>query len=249
MTTTTFQNEILACTASFDELSDPNAILNSLHDVTLRHLGVRVLGAGRLPPKWGDWQGVEKGKSVFVHSSVPTTWWDAYVVLARQRLDLGMMMARLTLAPYTWTESMKMLEPLGIDRLPYELNLKYGMRDGFTCPVGARWVFAYWSPKVLAKFPEQARALLFMAASLGAIRLERLVGADARRVGNVPILTPRELAVLRLLSFGHRTQEIAEHLELGEETVRSHLKKAQNKLGVKDRTHAVAEAMRQHLIP
>jgi LuxR family quorum sensing-dependent transcriptional regulator len=36
---------------------------------------------------------------------------------------------------------------------------------------------------------------------------------------------------------------------LGEETVRSHLKKAQTKLGVKDRTHAVAEAMRQHLIP
>ena len=88
-----------------------------------------------------------------------------------------------------------------------------------------------------------------MAASLAAIRLECLVGADARRVGNIPILTPRELSVLRLLSFGNKTQEIAEHLELGEETVRSHLKKAQTKLGVKDRTHAVAEAMRQHLIP
>jgi DNA-binding CsgD family transcriptional regulator len=249
MTTTAFQNDILACAASFDELSDPSALLDRLHNITLKHLGVRVLGAGRLPRKWGDWEGAQKGKEVFVHSSVPSSWWDAYVVLARQRLDLGMMMARLTLAPYTWTESMKMLEPLGIDRLPYELNLKYGMRDGFTCPVGARWVVAYWSPKVLTKFPEQARALLFMAASLAAIRLECLVGADARRVGNIPILTPRELSVLRLLSFGNKTQEIAEHLELGEETVRSHLKKAQTKLGVKDRTHAVAEAMRQHLIP
>ena len=40
-----------------------------------------------------------------------------------------------TLAPYTWTESRRMLEPLGIDRWPYELALKYGMRDGLMCPV------------------------------------------------------------------------------------------------------------------
>jgi DNA-binding CsgD family transcriptional regulator len=133
--------------------------------------------------------------------------------------------------------------------MPYELNMKHGMRDGFTCPVGARWVFAYWSPKVLTKLTEQARALMFMAASLASIRLERLVVADARRAAEIPTLTPRELAVLRLLSLGNRTREIADHLHLGEETVRSHMKKAQTKLGAHDRTHAVAEAMRQRLIP
>jgi len=31
--------------------------------------------------------------------------------------------------------------------------------------------------------------------------------------------------------------------------VRSHLKKAETKLGVRNRVHAVAEALRQHLIP
>ena len=40
-----------------------------------------------------------------------------------------------------------------------------------------------------------------------------------------------------------------ELLELGEETIRSHIKKAQMKLGVKDRLHAVAEALRHQLIP
>jgi LuxR family quorum sensing-dependent transcriptional regulator len=55
--------------------------------------------------------------------------------------------------------------------------------------------------------------------------------------------------VLRLASNGHRTKKIAQLLELGEETVRSHIKKAQTKLGVKDRLHAVAEAMRLQLIP
>ena len=43
-------------------------------------------------------------------------------------------------------------------------------------------------------------------------------------------LTPRELSVLRWLSLGHRIAEVGEDLGLGEETVRSHIKKAQVKL-------------------
>jgi len=38
-------------------------------------------------------------------------------------------------------------------------------------------------------------------------------------------------------------------LFVGDETVRSHLKKVQIKLGVRNRAHAVAEALRQNLIP
>jgi len=38
-------------------------------------------------------------------------------------------------------------------------------------------------------------------------------------------------------------------LELGEETVRTHLKKALDKLGVRNRAQAAAEAVRQQLIP
>jgi DNA-binding CsgD family transcriptional regulator len=49
--------------------------------------------------------------------------------------------------------------------------------------------------------------------------------------------------------MGRQTGEIAHLRGLGEETVRSHLKKVQAKLGVRNRPHAVAEAMRQQLIP
>jgi predicted transcriptional regulator len=54
---------------------------------------------------------------------------------------------------------------------------------------------------------------------------------------------------LRLVSAGAQFREVAEELGLGEETVRSHLKKAQSKLGARNRTQAVAEALRQNLIP
>jgi DNA-binding CsgD family transcriptional regulator len=62
-------------------------------------------------------------------------------------------------------------------------------------------------------------------------------------------LTPREIAALRLASAGAGCREIAQALQLGQETVRSHLKKAQVKLGVRNRTAAVAEALRQNFIP
>jgi len=68
-------------------------------------------------------------------------------------------------------------------------------------------------------------------------------------MGKRASVTPRELAVLRLVSIGRRTEEIAQVLGLGEETVRSHLKKVQGKLGVRNRAHAAAEAVRQQLIP
>ena len=96
---------------------------------------------------------------------------------------------------------------------------------------------------------EETRAILFMGATFATIRLQKLVGPQVARIGKGAALTARELAVLRLLSIGRPMREVAALLELGEETVRSHLKKAQAKLGVHDRTHAVAQAIRQRLIP
>jgi LuxR family quorum sensing-dependent transcriptional regulator len=133
-------------------------------------------------------------------------------------------LAHIALAPFTHTELMQKLEPLGIDRWPIELALKHGMRDGLTCPVGGRWVVTYWSPHVLSnRLSEEARVVLFMGATFAAIRLQRLVGPQVGRIGGAA-LTNRELAVLRQLSMGHHMRQVAGLLELGEETVRSHLK-------------------------
>jgi DNA-binding CsgD family transcriptional regulator len=143
-----------------------------------------------------------------------------------------------------------MLEPIGIDRWPYELALKYCIRDALTCCVGQRWLVAYWSRQVLTNvLTKPLRILLIAAAGFAALRLEQVLGEDPRRIGSSSPITPRELAVLRLVSLGKRTNEIAKLLGIGEETVRTHLKKVQIKLGAHNRTHAVAEAIRQQLIP
>jgi DNA-binding CsgD family transcriptional regulator len=107
-----------------------------------------------------------------------------------------------------------------------------------------------WSRQPLSNILTQlGRILLFAAASFAALRLERLIDHDPGWMGKVARITPRELAVLRLVSVGKQTEEIARLLGPGEEAIRSHLKKAQNKLGVRNRTQAACEAIRQNLIP
>ena len=141
--------EMLQFTSSIDRLDHPEDVLDGLHRVTFQTCQINVLGAAMFPIRGGDWSGVEKGKTVFLHKSVPEGWWDEHAELSRSHPGLGLMFARLSLAPFTMSELMRMLEPIGADRWPHELALKYGMRDALTCPVGGRWVVTFWSRNVL----------------------------------------------------------------------------------------------------
>jgi len=60
-------------------------------------------------------------------------------------------------------------------------------------------------------------------------------------------LTVRERSVLRHLSRGLDAAQVAERLELSENTVRTYLKRAQEKLGANSQLHAVALAIRRRL--
>ncbi|QKW22742.1 response regulator transcription factor [Kitasatospora sp. NA04385] len=55
-------------------------------------------------------------------------------------------------------------------------------------------------------------------------------------------LTPREHQVLQLLGRGRSNREIAAALHLGEATVKTHVRRVLDKLGVRDRIHAVVFA-------
>ncbi len=61
-------------------------------------------------------------------------------------------------------------------------------------------------------------------------------------------LAPRELQVLQLIADGRSTKQIASTLHLSESTVKTHLRSLFEKLGASHRAHAVALAIRYHLI-
>jgi LuxR family quorum sensing-dependent transcriptional regulator len=241
---------LLDYAARVDEFRSPDEVLDGLHAITSRELQLPVLGAARFPIKSGDWEAVQLGKSAFLHKDVPEHWWEEYNALVRGKFRPVLFLAASSLTAYTWTEVRRLFQPIGVDQSSLDLALKHGMRDGFTCPVGGRWVVGFWSRRELSSsLTRPVRIMIYAAASFAALRLEQLVAPDPTIFGTRGRLTPRELAVLRLVSTGAASREVAHALSLGEETVRSHLKKAQAKLGARSRTQAVAEALRQHLIP
>jgi DNA-binding NarL/FixJ family response regulator len=72
----------------------------------------------------------------------------------------------------------------------------------------------------------------------GRVRLETAVAE----------LTARELAVLPLLAEGLVNREIAQRLSISQETVKGHVSHLLTKLEARSRAHAVAIALRIHLI-
>lgn len=61
-------------------------------------------------------------------------------------------------------------------------------------------------------------------------------------------LTTRELEVLQQVAGGHRNRDVAGRLFITEETVKVHVKHIMEKLGARDRTEAVAIALRRGII-
>ena len=73
--------------------------------------------------------------------------------------------------------------------------------------------------------------------------------APARPVRTRPAeLTDREFEVLVELARGASNAEIAQALHLGETTVKTHVSRVLNKLGLRDRTHAVVFAYEQGIV-
>jgi NarL family two-component system response regulator LiaR len=62
-------------------------------------------------------------------------------------------------------------------------------------------------------------------------------------------LTPRERDVLRELALGRSNREIAAALDIGDETVKTHVGNLLGKLGVENRAQAIVQALKRGLVP
>ena len=69
-----------------------------------------------------------------------------------------------------------------------------------------------------------------------------------RQPADRPLLTPRELEILRLTADGLSAPAVAERLHLSPATIKTHQQSLYEKLGVSDRAAAVATAMRRGLL-
>lgn len=83
--------------------------------------------------------------------------------------------------------------------------------------------------------------------SFDEVVVRALLRGDQREV-LCSLLTARELEILRLVATGQTNKEIAAQLFISSDTVKGHLETTYRKLGVSDRAHAVAVAIRNGLV-
>lgn len=110
----------------------------------------------------------------------------------------------------------------------------------------------------LANAAIQAGATSYVSRTAGPQELRRAVDAAVTQEkfvdpavppkGSRGKLTRRQRQILQLLANGESTTVAARELDLSEETVKTHTKHALARLGAKNRTHAVAIAVRECLI-
>jgi DNA-binding NarL/FixJ family response regulator len=110
----------------------------------------------------------------------------------------------------------------------------------------------------MANVAIQAGASAYVARTAGTAELRKAVDAAAAQEsfvdpavppkGSRGKLTRRQREILQLLANGESTTVAARELDLSEETVKTHIKTALARLGARNRTHAVAIALRESLI-
>jgi DNA-binding NarL/FixJ family response regulator len=110
----------------------------------------------------------------------------------------------------------------------------------------------------IANVALQAGASAYVSRTAGTVELRRAVDAAAAQEsfvdpsvppkGSRGKLTQRQREILQLLANGESTTVAARELDLSEETVKTHIKTALARLGARNRTHAVAIALRECLI-
>lgn len=91
------------------------------------------------------------------------------------------------------------------------------------------------------------------AAASGQVQLSHQVAARLMREVHSPdlpkeVLTTRELEVLKLLAEGKANKEISVYMNIGEQTVKTHVSHILDKLGVPSRTQAALYAIRTGLV-
>jgi DNA-binding NarL/FixJ family response regulator len=97
--------------------------------------------------------------------------------------------------------------------------------------------------------PEELARAIRAAAAGGSVLAPSVAAKLVSRLRSPPVLSPREIEVLRLVSTGQTNAEIGRALFISEATVKTHLLRAFSKLSVSDRTAAVTAALALGILP
>jgi LuxR family quorum sensing-dependent transcriptional regulator len=183
---------------------------------------------------------------IFVQMGLPDELSAVFAKTAYLQLSPVGRLARRSFLPVHWTKETWINDPDPRAREVMQAVASFGFHEGCVIPVrGPRGLEADVSlagDKVA--IAGDSGPLVHCLAYYGFVRLRRLLVAPRRPRP----LTPRDRDVLVLSARGKSTAEIATTMGIAERTVEEHVRHACRRLGARNRTHAVAIAIRDALI-
>jgi two-component system nitrate/nitrite response regulator NarL len=229
-----------------DEPGAPIGVHDLLQTLPMDESRASVVVADDHPVYRGAIAGIVEAHPELELAGQADTGRSAIVLIASARPDVAVVDLRMP-----DLDGMGVLRAVVRDGLPTRVVLLTAEADGAT----AHDAVAAGAAGFLSKqsgAPEIGAAIVAVArgATVLAPEIQAGLAAEirARSAGTPRLLSDRELEVLRLTADGHSAPEIGRRLYLSGATVKTHLQRVYEKLGVTDRASAVAEGMRRGLL-
>jgi DNA-binding CsgD family transcriptional regulator len=186
-------------------------------------------------------------------SSYPLNWTEHYLENHMGPDDLVVRHSAISGVPFSWADLKKRYVFTKAQKLVFSEGREVGIKCGATVPIhGPGKAVATFSvandndDEEFQKLFKEKRHELHIMATYAHEKLIQL-GIGKETAYDVK-LTAREIEILTWTARGKTRWEISEILSLSEETVKTHLTHAAQKLGVSNKAHAVSIALNYGII-
>ncbi|WP_133123614.1 helix-turn-helix transcriptional regulator [Methylobacterium frigidaeris] len=225
----------------FDEMSDPLDVQRRVLDL-VKDCGFTYFTITRLP------QPSERlGPNVLL-SIWPKGWLSHYDRVGHYRYDPVVRHCYRTIEPFAWSEVQYEPEIVQRARRVMDEATDHGMAVGFCVPIhdamGFQAVVSLAGEQV--EMPPRVRRGVHMLGLYAWGAAERTTSQRRKPTGR--LLSVRERDVLSWAALGRTSEEVADILGISSQTVNTHLKNARLKIGTRNTTHTVVEALRRREI-
>jgi LuxR family quorum sensing-dependent transcriptional regulator len=239
-------DQTLEITHALDRARSPSEIAATLLGVGARFGFDRVL-AGTIPAP-----GTSRREQIanVLLADWPDEWARRYFAHGYLFADPAIGRVLENRGPFLWSELAPDCAADAAARRVMEEASEFGLRAGFTIPLATvdGGVVGLSLAGDRIETPPAMAGVLTLVGSYAVTRCLQLESAGGRRVRRPIRLSPRETEALQWAAEGLTEAEIAEAMGISEHGVDKHMRLARRKLGTRNRTHAVAEAIRLGLV-
>ncbi len=176
---------------------------------------------------------------------VPDAWYAHYQANGYEQSDAIIREMLHSTEPLFWTDLSQRRTVSDVELRVLNEAGEFGLQNGFMTPMhnldGSISAVLLMGSGIEARDPDVRAAAHLLSVYYGSIG-RRLLAAGKSRRSSVRALTPRQRECLLWVRMGKSSSDIGDLLGLSAETVNDHIAAACQRLGVRTRVQAVAEA-------